>query len=356
MYHMRLRGLHRDMGFKIGKALQAGGQNLYALSELDDFQREFGLASQKILFERFPAVREEICGAAEAMRFPAERLAAWLMTMGCCYDVRGCTAFAFRSGGKVYFGRNNDLPPFLKKLSCSALYQPTDTGYKFLLNTSSFINGEEGVNERGFACAMTFVPPNPNEIRPGFNSMFIVRYLLESAECVSEALSLLMDLPVASACNILLADASGELAACECCSTQLNIDNNREFVYITNEFLSADMKRHSSVEHGPYFSSERAATCERAFRGRRGEPLEFAKNLLAGKFGFLCAYPKSCGFDTIWSSVFCLGDKRILRAEGNPSRTAFREDGRAKFLFGQRERAGRNFPPGPLTPLSDILF
>ena len=73
---MRLRGLHRDMGFKIGKALQAGGQNLYALSELDDFQREFGLASQKILFERFPAVREEICGAAEAMRFPAERLAA----------------------------------------------------------------------------------------------------------------------------------------------------------------------------------------------------------------------------------------------------------------------------------------
>ena len=335
MYHMRLRGSHLAMGRRIGKALRASGQDFFALSALDEFQTRFGMESQKILFEIFPEIREEIYGAAEAMYFPAERLAAWLMTMGCCYDLRGCTAFAFLKDGKTYFGRNNDLPPFLKKVSCSALYLPSDTGSKFLLNTSAFINGEEGVNEHGLACAMTFVAPCQNEIRPGFNALFIVRCLLEKSKCVEEALGLLKEIPVASACNILLADPSGAMAACECCPTQIIINKNNDFVYATNEFHSDDMKSHSAAEHGPYFSAERLATCERAFGKMPGKPLEFAQDLLAGKYGFLCNYPKNCNFDTVWSSILCLNDGLILRAEGNPSRTAYKEDRRAHLLFGQ---------------------
>jgi len=36
-----------------------------------------------------------------------------------------------------------------------------------ILNTSSFINGEEGINNYGLVVAMTFVKPNINEIVPG---------------------------------------------------------------------------------------------------------------------------------------------------------------------------------------------
>ena len=46
---------------------------------------------------------------------------------------------------------------------------------------------------------MTFVLTDLKDIRPGFNSCFIVRYLLEKAGNTEEALSLLMELPAASA-------------------------------------------------------------------------------------------------------------------------------------------------------------
>ena len=123
-------------------------------------------------------------------------------------EIRGCTAFAYSKNGNVIYGRNNDLPPYLRDSSNSEIYAPYG-GNRFHITTSSFINGEEGLNEHGLAVAMTFVMTDLKRIQPGFNSCFIVRYLLEKTHDTKQALSLLMDLPIASNCNILLADKSG---------------------------------------------------------------------------------------------------------------------------------------------------
>ena len=96
-------------------------------------------------------------------------------------EVRGCTAFAYEKGDRVIYGRNNDLPPYLRKGCKSEIYAP-EGGNRFNITTSSFINGEEGLNEYGLAVAMTFVMTDLNKIKPGFNSCFIVRYLLEKAK------------------------------------------------------------------------------------------------------------------------------------------------------------------------------
>lgn len=53
-----------------------------------------------------------------------------------------------------------------------------------------------------------------------------------------------------------------------------------------------------------------------------------ARDLLAGRFGFLCQYDRSAGMDTVWSVVYDLREETIWRAEGNPSRCEFREDTR----------------------------
>lgn len=63
---------------------------------------------------------------------------------------------------------------------------------------------------------MTFVMTRLEKIKPGFNSCFIVRYLLEKANDTETAISLLMELPVASNCNILLADKNGKMVVVEC--------------------------------------------------------------------------------------------------------------------------------------------
>ncbi len=72
------------------------------------------------------------------------------------------------------------MPPYLREGSKSESYAPKN-GNRFRITTSSFINGEEGLNEHGLAAAMTFVMTSLDKIQAGFNSCFIVWYLLEKA-------------------------------------------------------------------------------------------------------------------------------------------------------------------------------
>jgi predicted choloylglycine hydrolase len=60
--------------------------------------------------------------------------------------------------------------------------------------------------------------------------------------------------------------------------------------------------------------------------------IEHAKAILSGKHGFMCQYDKALHFETIWSSVFDISNGKIYRAEGNPSRTKFKEDIRSNKL------------------------
>ena len=166
---------------------------------------------------------EEIRGVSDTIGAEYLIFASWMLCMGCCMynlennfpvETRGCTAFAYSKNGKLIYGRNNDLPPYLRDGCKSEIYAPKN-GNRFNITTSSFINGEEGLNEHGLAVAMTFVMTDLNKIKAGFNSCFIVRYLLEKAANTEQAVSLLTNLPIASNCNILLADKSGNMVVVE---------------------------------------------------------------------------------------------------------------------------------------------
>lgn len=69
-------------------------------------------------------------------------------------------------GASIVYGRNNDLLPYLRDGSNSEIYAPLGAN-KFNITTSSFINGEEGINERGLAVSLTFVNTKLEEITPG---------------------------------------------------------------------------------------------------------------------------------------------------------------------------------------------
>lgn len=350
MYHMRFKGAHYEMGVKRGKVFERGGVTFPL--QLDDFQLAHGAASEKILREHFPEVCEEIKGVADTIGAAYLPFASWMLCMGCCMynleknipvEVRGCTAFAFRLSGtagagsvgedRVLYGRNNDLPPFLKKGSKSEIYSPKG-GNRFHIATSSFINGEEGLNEQGLAVAMTFVMTELKKIRPGFNSCFIVRYLLEKAENTGEAIALLSKLPVASGCNILLVDKEGEMAVVECTPDQKRIREAEHFgadkiLCTVNSFTSKEMRGFDDSKGEDYDSHRRYRTVLEGFAKQiRGaeDPVEAVKRLLRGEFGFLCQYDDAPDFETVWSSVFDLKSLAVCRAEGDPRRKRFVED------------------------------
>ncbi len=340
MYHPRLKGSHYSMGKKLGRIFK---QNQVGFPlQLDTFQKEFGMESGKILKEIYPEAAEEIKGVTDEVEVDHSFFTAWMMCMGCCLvptdknvEIRGCTAFSFSSRGSVFYGRNNDLPPFLRKISKSIYYQPAN-GNRFILNTSSFINGEEGINEHGFVSAMTFVVPNPDEIRPGLNSVFLVRYLLEKCRSTEEGMKALSQLPIASSCNILLADLSGDMCVMECTPfgnhrrTAIKNKQGEDFVITVNHFTSKGMQQYDRSNQDVYDSKTRYETVLNALQKPHNDSIEYTQEILKGKHGFLCQYKKELNFDTIWSSVFDLSNRVLYRTEGNPSRSKFRKDLRLK--------------------------
>ena len=56
--------------------------------------------------------------------------------------------------------------------------------------------------------------------------------------------------------------------------------------------------------------------------------IKHAKDILSGKYGFMCQYNKKMNFDTIWSSLFDIKNLNIYIAEGNPLRAKYKEDKR----------------------------
>ena len=230
MYHPRFKGSHYMMGRKMGNIFKK--YNAHFPIKLDQFQTEFGRESGILLKQYFPEAVAEIKGITDVIEYDNELFTSWMMCIGCCLDidgqncleVRGCTAFSFKHDENVYYARDNDLPPFLKEISKSVYYIP-ENGFSFILNTSSFINGEEGINEYGLVAAMTFIIPKIEEIKPGINSVFLVRYILEKCKAINEGIKALKKLPIASSCNILLTDRNGRMVVVECNPLEINIRN-----------------------------------------------------------------------------------------------------------------------------------
>lgn len=340
MYHLRLKGDHYQMGIKRGKIFKKS--NISFPLHLDSFQYEHGKQSEKILKEFFPEVCKEIKGLSDTIGADYTLFASWMLCMGCCMynleknipvEIRGCTAFAFSKEGKMIYGRNNDLPPYLRDGSKSELYSPQN-GNRFNITTSSFINGEEGLNEHGLAVAMTFVMTKLEKIQAGFNSCFVVRYLLEKANSTEQAISLLMDLPIASNCNILLADKSGNMVVVECTPSIKRIRKSEIFadgsiVCTVNSFTSDEMKEYDDSNGNDYNSAKRYKVVLDSFSNFIKEDyIETTKQLLKGEYGFMCQYDDDPSFETVWSSVFDLESLIIYRAEGDPRKKKFITDSR----------------------------
>ena len=345
MYHPRLKGSPYEMGQKMGSIFKKNNASFPI--ELDPFQIRHGKESGKLLKQFFPEAVEEITGITDVIGIDIELFISWMMCMGCCLDIqdvnfvetRGCTAFVFIKDAQVYYGRNNDLPLFLKDVSKSIYYKP-ENKISFIMNTSSFVNGEEGINQFGLIAAMTFVVPKLDEIKPGINSVFLVRYLLENCKTVEESLDLLRKLPIASSCNIIVADKNGKMAVAECNPQKIYIrqpdinKNGNYFIITVNHFSSKEMLEHDASNQNVYLSSLRYQT---AYNALKNEDclygIEHARYILSGKFGFMCQYDKKLSFDTIWSSMFDNSNNKIYTAEGNPGKVKYKEDNRLDWIL-----------------------
>ena len=193
---------------------------------------------------------------------------------------------------------------------------------------------EDGINEYGLAVGLTFVYPKIT--KAGFNAGMLVRYLLERCKTTDEVIESLNRLPIASQQTLTVVDDTGELAVIECNCDHVEVIKSAEhdgFVVAANGFVSQKMCGYNNHSIDDWRSDERYRTANHALRENKNHfSVKLARDILSGKHGFMCQYERSRGADTVWSVIYDVKNKKIFRAEGNPSRKKFVEDTRMKFI------------------------
>lgn len=329
MDKIKLRGNHYEMGKQMGEFFIKNNRNFPI--KLNKNLLEHGKKCLNILEYYYPEVIDEIRGITNAINHDFYEFGAWLTCMGSSLpireghnvEIRGCTAFSFIYKDKIYYGRDNDLPPYLKEVSKTIDYAPKGKN-RFHLNSSSFINGEEGINEHGLVCAMTFVLTPKEYIKPGFSSLFIVRYILENCTNLNEAIKIIKKIPIASSCNILLADKNNNMIIAECSCEKINIRKPQKnsvgdhFIVTVNHFTTKEMQKYDKSKQNIYKSTDRYVTANNAlYEFPDISPVNYTKDILSGKYGFMCQY-KRVKFETIWSTIFDIDNNFMYLSKGNP--------------------------------------
>lgn len=334
MYHPRLKGNYYEMGFHYGEILYKSGQNFNDYINLSNDQIQFGRNGIKFYENTIPDIMQEVQGLADGSKTDYFKMATWLITMYGFGNIMGCTCFAFNDNGKTVLCRNSDMYPELKKTSESVLYMPA-CGYKFLGNTTSFIQIEDGINEQGLAVGMNFLLTKQYKV--GINTGFLIRAILEKCKNTEEAINYIESIPLCSTQNIILADKEGKLAVVEASPDKVTVRESRDYIVSTNHFITNEMKdEFLQIEDNWYLTDDRYNTCINSL-AEQNKDVNFAMDLASGKKGFVCQYHKAMNFDTLWSSIYDVKELRIFRAEGNPSKTEYKEDNRLDWGIKRKQ-------------------
>ena len=335
MYHGRFKGTHYGAGYNYGCLLKKHGVVISGSPTFDITEEMKKYAAECIpqYEEYYPEVLQEIKGMADGQQSSFELLYQILFCIYCFKPQNHCTCFAFADGKNIMMGRNSDFLVSIEKLYMNCLYN-LDGVYAFNGNTTAFVQMEDGVNEHGLAIGLTFIYPHIR--KPGLNAGMLLRYILEKCKTTKEAIDALKQLPIASAQTLTIADSRGDLAVVECNPEKFAIiypKNGTKYVATANNFNSEELKAYRTPDDiDDWKSDKRYETAYTALNIHCEQySLEFAQELLGGKFGFMCQYDRKTGADTVWSVVYDLKNKKVYRVEGNPSRKKFVEDTRMKF-------------------------
>lgn len=335
MYHGRFRKSHYEAGYNWGNLLYKNGKKIYQnpTFEITEERKAFAKQCLPIYEKYYPEVLEEIRGLADGQKGRYEDFYTFLLSMYCFEFNNHCTCFAFKDEDNLIFGRNSDFLVALEKLYMNCLYSLNGV-YGFNGNTTAFIEIEDGINEYGLAVGLTFIYPKIT--RAGFNSGMLVRYLLEKCKTTNEVIKVLNMLPIASQQTLTVMDNVGNFAVIECNCNHVEVIKPTEsdsFVVAANCFVSPKMIEYNNHDIDDWHSDERYSVAYNSLKKNKNHfSADLARDILSGKYGFMCQYDRKSGADTVWSVIYDVKNKKIFRVEGNPSRKKFVEDTRMKFI------------------------
>ena len=134
-------------------------------------------------------------------------------------------------------------------------------------------------------------------------------------------------------------DRSGDLAVVESAPQKSVVrrpEKNDNFIYITNQFVTDEMKPFDTGGVEWSKSMERYQGLESNLRSTKNMDLQKAKEILSDKC--VCLDLRKERFGTIWSVVANLNALKIERAETKPKVTNYKEESRLDWWLKKQAR------------------
>lgn len=193
-----------------------------------------------------PEMAAFIAALAEGHGLPAETLFAAHIRYAIedREDPEGCSAFAVaRADGGVLLAKNRDNPPPLRQVASLVRQADPAWGGREILCIGSLGHSpscSSGINSDGFCMADTAV--RTTDLGTGALRYYLMEALLARASDVAEAVALIRALPHLGGGTLVMADASGALAAVELGHRITRIERAEAPGHVarTNHFLGED--------------------------------------------------------------------------------------------------------------------
>ena len=284
------------------------GEVPYPLSE-----ERFDFAEKCLPFyERYyPEIVEEMLDFAKDIRIREDTVFAIFLSMYALVPSVKCSSVTLRDEENVFLGRNSDFFTSMREYNGHFEFDG------FHGNSTSLFELEDGRNDKGLAIAFTSVfPHNPS---PGFTSGLLLRFLLEKAEDVDGALSLLSSIPIASSQTYVLADKKGTIALVECSSEHMEsvrYDEGRHFLTSTNRFKLEGMEPYSIAVDDDWNAARRERDMENLLSSVNGE---WTIDDLIRTLRIAARYDDLSGHDTVWSIMEIMRNEESYLSDGNPN-------------------------------------
>ena len=85
------------------------------------------------------------------------------------------------------------------------------------------------------------------------------------------------------------------------------------------------MKKFNNYEVDNWKAEERYLVAYNTLKNSKNNySFDLIKDILSGKYGFMCQYDRKTDADTVWSVIYDIGNNAIYRVEGNPKRKEFK--------------------------------
>jgi isopenicillin-N N-acyltransferase-like protein len=274
----------------------------------------------------------EFDGVAAGFGVDPDRLFALLnlSILAGAYETDGCTAWARPlSGGGAVLVKNRDLSGPHRNFQALFLHDDPGAPGGAILNVGTIgAPGvySSGINAAGLALADTAIAAPVHRV--GWLRYLLMTRILATCRSVAEACDLVGSVRHAGGGSLILADATGSVAAVELLADRPRIDPSPP-AFRTNHFRAEPIEATAARISAEALASTtgRHANLERrlaAGLGTSGIGPIAAAMADHGPGGF-CRHGEGDGAHTVSTAIYSTGDLKLRFARGNPCESAWEE-------------------------------